>query len=200
MTDRDWGSDTLARFRYQAEVTLPYCLAMLSRQEDVLAVVPEHLEDIALKTTTGWRFLQVKTRDPERGLWTASDLLKRKGGALRSLYRTYLLTLGKDYPLELLLEGAVKTRDPLRSLYARADRTELVQMVMVALHASQPSAEDFVRRLAVNDSLSPRPAIHATNARLLHELAPSLTRPELEALHSALLAEIERAMRCEPRS
>ena len=200
MTNSDPGSDTLARFRYQAEVTLPYCLAMLSGQEDILAVMPEHLEDIALKTNTGWRFLQVKSRNPERGLWTASDLLKPRGGALRSLYRTYLLTVGTDYPLELLLEGAVKTRDPIRSLYARADRTELVQRVMSVLRAPQSSAEDFVRRLTLNESLSSRPDIHATNSRLVHELAPSLTRPELEALHGALLTEIERAMRCEPLS
>ena len=92
MTERDWGSDTFARFRYQAEATLPYCLSLVSSHSDIQAVIPEHLEDIAIKTDSGWRFLQVKTRNPERGLWGASDLLSKKGGALRSLYRTYLLT------------------------------------------------------------------------------------------------------------
>ena len=82
MTDRDWGSDTLMRFRYQAEVTLPYCLSVLTSQNKILAVIPEHLEDIALKTDDGWRFLQVKTRDPERGLWKASELFTKKGAHL----------------------------------------------------------------------------------------------------------------------
>ena len=92
MLERDWGADTLDRFRYQAEVTLPYCLAVVTRNKGILAVLPEHLEDIALQTDQGWRFLQVKSRNPERGLWTATDLLVQKGGALRSLYneRTYL--------------------------------------------------------------------------------------------------------------
>lgn len=156
--DRDWGSDTLARFRYQAEVTLPYCLSVMSSQNDILAVVPEHLEDIALKTNDGWRFLQVKTRDPERGLWTASELFTKKGGALRSLYRTYLLTTGEDHPLELLLEGAIKTNDPMRTLYTGEDRSQLVPTVMNKLRSSQASATDFLRRVTLNESVPHRSA------------------------------------------
>ena len=197
MIDKDWGSDTLARFRYQAEVTLPYCLSMLSSANDILEVIPEHLEDIALKTSDGWRFLQVKTRDPERGLWKASDLLTKKGGALRSLYRTYLLTEGDDHTLELLLEGAVKTNDPICMLYPGADRSQLENMVVERLRTSKTAAKDFLRRITLNESLFHRSAIHATNARLLHELAPSLTQPELKALHNSFLDEIEKAMRCD---
>ena len=200
MSDGDWGSDTLARFRYQAEVTLPYCLSALSSENDILAVIPEHLEDIALETNSGWRFLQVKSRDPERGLWTASELFSKKGGALRSLYRTYRLTIGEDHSLELALEGAVKTNDVIGMLRAHQDRSQLVPMVMDKLRASRASAEDFLRRVTLNESVPPRSAIHATNGRLLHEHAPSLTQPELEALHSSFLTEIERAMRCDPLS
>ena len=197
MTDRDWGSDTLMRFRYQAEVTLPYCLSVLTSQNKILAVIPEHLEDIALKTDDGWRFLQVKTRDPERGLWKASELFTKKGGALRSLYRTYLLTKGEDHPLELLLEGAVKTNDLIFMLYPGGDRSQLENIVVEKLKSSRETARDFLRRVTLNRSLSHRTDIHATNARLIHELAPSLTHPELEDLHNSLLAEIEKAMRCD---
>lgn len=197
MTDRDWGSDTLARFRYQAEVTLPYCLSVLSPHSDIQAVVPEHLEDIALRTDTGWRFIQVKTRNPERGLWTASDLFAKNGGALRSLYRTYLLTANENHSLELLLEGAVKPNDPIQALYPDHARAPLIPLVAKHLRAAPASAEDFLRRVSLNDSMHHRSAIHATNARLLHDLAPSLTRPALEALHTSLLTEIEQAMRCE---
>ena len=194
----DWGSDTLARFRYQAEVTLPYCLAMLFSQNDIVEVIPEHLEDIALRTTDGWRFLQVKSRNPERGLWTASNLFSKKGGALRTLYRTYLLTKSLDPSLELLLEGAVKTNDPIQTLLVEHDRDLLVPMAMDKLGASRVSAEDFLRCVTLNESVPHRSVIHATNARLLHERAPSLTQPELEALHNSFLFEIEKAMRCEP--
>ena len=78
MLERDWGADTIDRFRYQAEVTLPYCLAVVTRNKGILAVLPEHLEDIALQTDQSWRFLQVKSRNPERGLWTATDPSSKK--------------------------------------------------------------------------------------------------------------------------
>ena len=197
MPDKDWGSDTLARFRYQAEVTLPYCVSALLCENDIVAVIPEHLEDIALETKTGWRFLQVKSRDPERGLWTAADLFARKGGALRSLYRTYLLTKGEDYPLELVLEGAVKTDNAIGALRPDHDRSPLVPMVMEKLSTTQVAAEDFLRRVTLDESAPHRTAIRATNGRLLHQHAPSLTHPELEVLHRSLLEEIEQAMRCE---
>ena len=197
--DRDVGSDTLARFRYQAEVTLPFCVSAILFENDIEAVIAEHLEDIALKTKSGWRFLQVKSRNPERGLWRAADLFA-KGGALRSLYRTYLLTEGENHPLELVLEGAVRTDDPIRMLRPDQDISQLVPMVMDKLKTTQGVAEDFLRRTILNESASHRAEIHATNARLLHQHAPSLTQPELEALHDALLEEIEKAMRCEPLS
>ena len=197
MSDKDWGSDTLARFRYQAEITLPYCLSVLLSKNDITAVIPEHIEDIALRTTTGWRFIQVKSRNPERGLWKATDLFVKGGGALRSLYRTYLLTADKDYPLELTLEGAVKTNDVIRKLRPNQDRSDLKSMVMSKLKASESQAEGFLRRVILNESAPGRSEIHATNSRLLHAYAPSLTQPELESLHDSLLEEIEKAMRCE---
>lgn len=195
--DRDWGSDTLARFRYQAEVTLPYCVSALLFENDIVAVIPEHREDIALKTTTGWRFLQIKSRNPERGLWTAADLFAKKGGALRSLYRTYLLTEGEDHSLELVLEGAIRTDNEIGALRPDQDRSPLVPMVMDKLDATRSSAEDFLQRVTLDESAPPRTAIRAINARLLHQHAPSLTHPQLEALHGSLLEEIENGMRCE---
>ena len=200
MLERDWGADTLDRFRYQAEVTLPYCLAVVTRNKGILAVLPEHLEDIALQTDQGWRFLQVKSRNPERGLWTATDLLVKKGGALRSLYRTYRLTEGKDYPLEIVLEGAIKTNDSNKALRPNEDRSPLLSTVMERLKVKRAVAEDFLRRVVLDESSQPRSSIQATNRQLLHELAPSLTLPELEALHTSFLAEIDKAMRCEPLS
>lgn len=201
MTTRDWGSDTLARFRYQAEVTLPFCLAVLSSQENILAVIPEHHEDIALKTTDGYRFLQVKSRDPERGLWTASDLFRKPGGALRSLHRTYLLTRGSNYPLELVLEGAAKPSDPICALHPGEDRSPMVQMVINKFDASPQSAHDFLRRVTLNASAPPRSSVHDTNGRLLHQYSRrSVTFTDVEQIHISLLTEIERAMRCDPIS
>ena len=92
----------------------------------------------------------------------------------------------------------MRTHDPIQALYSGQDRSHLVSMVMTHLRASQGLAEDFLRRVTLNESIQHRSAIHATNARLLHDLAPSLTRPALEVLHASFLTEIEKAMRCEP--
>ena len=114
--------------------------------------------------------------------------------------RTYLLTAGEDYSLELVLEGAVKTDDVIGALRPDRDRSQLVRMAMDKLNATEEAAADFLRRVTLNETAGHRREIHATNARLLHQHAPTLTQPELEALHRVLLEEIEKAMRCEPLS
>ncbi len=195
-TNMDWGSDTFSRFRYQAEVTLPYCLSAIRSENDILAVIPEHVEDIAIKTSFGWRFIQVKSRDPERGLWRLNDLFE-KSGALRSLYRTYLLTTDMDYPLEVVLEGTIKPKDPIGYLRPNEEREDLVPVVMQKLDADETSARDFLRRVVLDEGLPPRSVIQATNARLLHECLPELNKSELDAVYESLLSEIEKAMGCE---
>ena len=42
------GTDTLSRFRYQAQLALPFCLEC-ARQEKVRSVIMEHFEDIVLE-------------------------------------------------------------------------------------------------------------------------------------------------------
>ena len=45
--------------------------------DGIAAVVPEHHEDIALDCGPSWRYLQVKSREPDLGLWTLAQLLKK---------------------------------------------------------------------------------------------------------------------------
>ena len=81
----DTGADTFRRFRYQAHVIFRFCLdcALVG---NVTSVLPEYFEDVALElSSNSWRFAQIKTRNPDQGPWTLADLLKKKGGALRSL-------------------------------------------------------------------------------------------------------------------
>src|SRR4051794_36699783 len=73
------GADVFARYRYQALVAFPYCLAMLTGN-DVQCVIPEHFEDVAVNRTTGWTLLQIKTRDAPIGPWRLSNVLAADGG------------------------------------------------------------------------------------------------------------------------
>ena len=196
MNSRDWGPDTLRRFRYQAEIAVPYCLAAASNVGSIAAVVPEHHEDIALDCGSSWRYLQVKSRDPDLGLWTLALLLKKRG-ALRSLYRTHRCVGGQNHTLELILEGAPKSTDLIMRLKSGEDHSELVPRVAEALDISEIAAGTFLDRVVLNGAPPPRHSIAAQNRDLIHSQAPHLTWPEVEALHERLLGEIDRAMRAD---
>lgn len=110
----DTGSDTFARYRYQAAFAFPFCLdCALGRSID--SVVFEHIEDLVLEQNERWRFIQIKTRDPGLGAWTLTDLLS-DGGALRSLFRSYRLVGDVDCTFEAYLEGAARRRDGIEHL------------------------------------------------------------------------------------
>lgn len=88
----DSGTDAMTRFRYQAHVTFRFCLACYFEQ-GVIAVTPEHFEDVLVEATNELRFVQIKTRNPDRGPWKFRHLMD-DGGALRSLLRTHRALAG----------------------------------------------------------------------------------------------------------
>lgn len=192
----DWGGDTLQRFRYQAEITLPFCLAAALGLEEIASVIPEYIEDVALDCGTTRRYLQIKSRNLELGLWTLRQLME-KGGALRSLYRTHLCAQGQDHSLELILEGAAKGRDPITELKSEGDRSALVPQVAESLGIHEVQAEAFLKRVVLNAPPPPRDYIASRNRDLIHSQAPHLTKPEVDSVHMRLIHEIERAMRAE---
>ncbi|MGK2850550.1 MAG: dsDNA nuclease domain-containing protein [Candidatus Limnocylindrales bacterium] len=69
----DSGSDTFARFRYQAYIAAPFALSC-AIGGDVRSVVLEHVEDIAVEYAGRWQFIQVKTRDAGLRRWRMQDL------------------------------------------------------------------------------------------------------------------------------
>jgi len=193
----DAGSDSLARFRYQAEVTLPFCL-QCALGDEIVSVIPEHLEDIAVEYEGCWRFIQVKSRNPERGLWKLSDLLG-KGGALRSLFRTHLQTLDVTASLEILLEGTPKPRDLIENLREGKDhrKPELVSAVVDALEKDAHEVMKFLDRVILLKPPVPRPNIKDNDLRLIHQQNKSLDHFTVCKIYDQLIAEIERAMRAE---
>ncbi|MFO1306107.1 MAG: dsDNA nuclease domain-containing protein [Burkholderiales bacterium] len=195
----DAGTTTLQRYRYQAEVTLPFCLSC-ALGGDIIAVIPEHFEDIALECGSPWRFIQVKSRDPERPMWGLTDLLSRQGGALRSLLRTHKLTPLLDAKLELILEGATKRGDLIDHLKDNGDRGNqaLVAQVATSCGLAAEDAREFLARVSLLAAPSPRPNIRDSNLRLLHEQNPSLNHETVVTIYERLIGEIERAMRAQP--
>ena len=194
----DTGSDVFSRYRYQADITLPFCLRC-AVTGDIICVIPEHLEDIALQTNSGWRFIQVKSRNPERRPWGLLDLLS-SDGALRSLFRTHTQTLDVNASLEILLEGAVRTKDPISFLRSEADHSneELIAATVQSLGIEKDEAQEFLARVTLLQPPVPRPQVSDANLLLIQQQNPTLTLQEASDIYNRLMSEIERAMRAEP--
>ena len=77
----DSGSDTLGRYRYQAEVAARDCLAMLT-QDVIDFLVCEWHEDFIIAFTDGSvELVSVKHREEDQGPWTLVELCKSGGVA-----------------------------------------------------------------------------------------------------------------------
>ena len=193
----DSGSDTAARYRYQAEVTLPFCLNC-ALGTDIYSVVPEHIEDICLEGVSSWRFIQVKSRNPDLGLWILSDLVS-KGGALRSLYRTHKQTETVSTSLEMILEGATKPKDLIEELKADGNHEsqKLVSRVLESLEITADAATSFLKRVVILRPPPPRQFIRDSNIALIQQQNVDLSYQKVVRIYEELIAEIERAMRAE---
>jgi hypothetical protein len=191
----DTGSITFARYHYQALVAVPFCIDCACRGK-VLSVVAEHIEDIAVETGSGWRFIQVKTRDPELGPWRLAYLLQ-KGGALHSLARSHRILKDTECTLEVHLEGAVAHDDDLRALY---DDTSLGfekcrQRLREGLPMSEEDLDTFLPRLRIHPNLPSRHNIAQANIGYLADIAPSdLGYAQLKTIHDRLVDTISHAM------
>ena len=77
--EEDSGSDTLGRYRYQAEVAARDCLAMLT-QKTIDFIVCEWHEDFVVALTDGSvELVSVKHREDDQGPWTITELCKTGG-------------------------------------------------------------------------------------------------------------------------
>ncbi len=110
-TPDDTGTDTLRRYRYQAQLAVPFCLDCASGGA-VRSVIMEHYEDIVVEYADHWRFIQVKTRDSKHGPWRLTLAMDGLG----SLFRAYGSTSLSNARYSLYLEGAIAHDDDLNNL------------------------------------------------------------------------------------
>ena len=191
------GTDTAGRYHYQAEVAFPYCL-LCGLDPAIIAIVLEHHEDIAVELQTGWRFVQVKSRNPERGLWRLAHLLEA-GGALRKVADTFLATRDGNASLEIVLEGATASTDLIQHLLEGGNRAnpELINRLTSALSWNQVDVASLLERVTVEPKAPARQDIRARNLYLLQTHRPSISHQTAVGIYDQCLAAIERAMRAE---
>ncbi|MFD8652324.1 dsDNA nuclease domain-containing protein [Streptomyces mirabilis] len=105
--EEDSGSDTLGRYRYQAEVAARDCLAMLT-QDAIDFVVCEWHEDFVVAWTDGSvELVSVKHREGTQGPWTLAELCK-SGGLTHLFDRWCACECAANVRLRLATNAALK--------------------------------------------------------------------------------------------
>jgi len=193
-TPDDSGSDAFERFRYQAMIAVPFCVDC-GLGGRTLSVVAEHIEDVAVQLDGSWRFIQVKTRDLQRGPWRISYLLANSG-AFRSLLRSHRALTETPCTLEAFLEGPVDRKDPLSRFDDRdsPEFLECVDQIRMGLGLDATELAPFVDRLRVRANLPHREYVESYNLDFLGRAAPDLTNADLRRIHQELVEAICAAM------
>ena len=139
----DTGTDTIKRYRYQAQLALPFCLAC-ARKYKVRSIIMEHFEDIVVECDDYWHFIQVKTRNAERGHWKLPDAID----GLKSLYRTFSETSDLNAKYSLYIEGAIAVTDDLNALTLSSSSmdisNDIVQKISQKLDIENSKCRDFL--------------------------------------------------------
>jgi hypothetical protein len=190
----DTGTDTLKRFRYQAQLALPFCLAC-ARKEKVRSIIMEHFEDIVVEYDDHWHFIQVKTRNAERGQWKLPDAID----GLKSLYRAFKETSHLNAKYSLFIEGSIAARDDLNALtHSKRDISDdLVEEIYQKLNLEDDNCRAFLESVTVHPNQPPRANITSHNIHLMGQVSASTSTREIESLEEKLTDEILRAMSCD---
>jgi AcrR family transcriptional regulator len=185
------GTETLSRFRYQAALAIPYCLACVCG-EGVKSIILEHYEDIVIEYPDQWVFAQVKSRNPDQPHWRLTSAM----GGLGSLLRAFRDTEQLNASYRLLLEGSVASDDVLSELMpgAPTQSENLKARLQAGLSINDDECERFLGRLTVQPEQVPRTYIDSYMERLLGQSAPHMSQPELEHVVRQITDELFAAM------
>lgn len=190
----DTGTDTLNRFRYQAQLAVSFCLRCAAKDK-VRSVIMEHFEDIVVEYDDHWHFIQVKTRNANRGPWKLNDAID----GLQSLYRAFRETTQLEAKYSLFIEGAISSGDNLNllSLPKKEISNEIIQKISEKLNIEAPECRKFLTYVSVHPNQPPRDHIKSANVSLMGRFSGNTSIREFESLEKKLTDEILRAMSCD---
>ncbi|HEX8377850.1 MAG TPA: dsDNA nuclease domain-containing protein [Pedobacter sp.] len=187
------GSETLDRYRYQAQIAVRFCLECITGRN--VSVFLEHFEDIVVEYADKWLFIQVKTKEPHLQPWTFSGA----HSGLQSLYRTFKsISKINDINAEycLFLEGGIKFNDPLNDLVlpARNINQNLVEKVRALLKIDDTECRKFLNVLYVQPNQPSKDLVQQDNIAMIGEVSPNTPVFEVKDIEKKLTDEILTAM------
>jgi hypothetical protein len=193
----DSGSDAFRRYCYQAHVGFPFCLNC-ALGGDVISVVPEHIEDIAVERVNRWQLIQIKTRDEHLLPWRLSHITG-KGGALHSALRSHRALPDESITIEIFLEGPLKRDDDIVLLRTEEGRQNsgLQTRVQHGLQLDPDECVALLARVRLTAELPSRDAIIDRNLRLLGNQASHLSTATITDIYARIVARFNAAMAIE---
>lgn len=193
----DSGSDAFRRYCYQAHVAFLFCLDC-AFGGDVISVVAEHIEDIAIERAGRWQFIQVKTKNPDLGPWRLTDLTK-DGGALHSALRSRRALGDVSLTIEIYLEGPLKPNDHILLLKTEEGRRskDLHERVQRGLSIDAAESTELLERLRLVPGLPSRQAIVDRNLRALGNHASHLAVSLIHEIYRRVIDRVYEAMALE---
>jgi len=160
-----------------------------------MAIVCEHVEDLAIVETTGFCFAQLKTRD--KGSWSAAKICEA-GHAIERLVASYKLAdaagIASLSRFEVWLEGPPAEHKATTDFFnAPPSATEELKKKIRAFGLSGAKLADFLQRLSIHCHQPSRQAVDAVNVRLIGAIWPGLSMDQVERLYEVLLQAAEAA-------
>ena len=182
------GLTTFERYVWQAKLAVRSWLGALA-DAGLLAVVCEHVEDLAIVHVAGFRFAQLKTRD--KGSWSVANIC-RPGHAIERLVASYKLADASDIAafssFEVWLEGPPSEKKETNDFFADpTSASEAIKKQIRAFGLTGAKLTDFLNRLSIHCHQPARQAVDAVNIRLIGAIWPGQTMEQVERLYETLL-------------
>jgi hypothetical protein len=194
LTSDDTGVSTFVRFRWQSKLAVRAWLRILA-DAGTLAVVCEHVEDLAIVEAAGFRFAQLKTRD--KGSWSAAKICEG-GHAIERLVASYKLAdeagIAVVSRFEVWLEGPPSEQKSTTDFFAEPTSAfEDIKKKIRAFGITGTKLADFLQRLTIRCHQPARQSVDAVNIRLIGAVWPALSMQQVETLYKTLLQAAESA-------
>lgn len=192
------GSETLNRFRYQAEIAMQYCITCASGG-NVKSVFVEHFEDILVEFEGGWCFMQVKSKSENQGKWT----LNRAKDGIASLFRAFEnVEEGSDHRFSLLVEGGISNSDDILSKLTPSSDDVItesdIQKIADVIDCDADDCRTFVSRLNVRPNQTPRQSITSQNVAILADHSNNVSYEEVKSAYKTTVNKLVQAMSVDP--
>lgn len=194
LTSDPTGIRTFERYVWQAKLAIRTWLSVFAGT-GMLAVVCEHVEDLAIVEANGFRFAQLKTRD--KGSWSAAKICE-SGHAIEKLVASYKLAgeagIACLSRFEVWLEGPPSEQKATTDFFADStSASEDIKKKIRAFGLTGTKLTDFLKRLSIHCHQPARQAVDAVNIRLIGAIWPGQSMEQVERLYETLLQAAEAA-------